>query len=80
MTPRRSDLLNDAPALKKLAAAVVHQRNKINITQEEAAHRASVALRTLQNLESGRLNPSYLTLNRIAVGLEISISKLLTGL
>ncbi len=65
------------PELHALAAAIRKRREAKGLTQEEAAYEAGVALRTLQNLESGRLNPSYLTLRSVAEALSASLGKLI---
>ncbi len=64
------------PALADLAQAVLLKRQALDFTQEEAAHRAGLSLRHYQNLESGRLNPSYLTLKAVAAALSIDVGDL----
>ncbi len=61
-----------------MAEHIVKRRQAKGLSQEETAHRAGVALRTLQNLESGRLNPSYLTLRAVARGLEVPLRLLVS--
>lgn len=80
--------MTKAPALKAtrkaradagldcLAVRVVSLRRNAGLTQEESAHRAGVSLRTYQNLEKGRLNPSYLTLRKISKGLGATLAEL----
>ncbi len=68
------------PALVALGARIVRLRRAADLTQEACAHESGVALRTLQNLEAGRLNPGYLTLRAVAGGLGITPAKLLAGL
>jgi transcriptional regulator with XRE-family HTH domain len=68
------------PVLVALGARIVRLRKAAGLTQEAAAHEGGVALRTLQNLEAGRLNPGYLTLRAVAGGLGVTPAKLLTGL
>jgi hypothetical protein len=46
----------------------------------KGAYEAGIALRSLQTSEGGTLNPSYLTLRKIASGLETSVARLLTDL
>lgn len=75
---QRAQRTGTDPALAVLAEHVVKRRRAKGISQEEAAHRAGVALRTLQNLESGRLNPSYLTLRAVAQGLEVPLRLLVS--
>jgi len=75
MKQRTRAAASDA-ALVELGAEVVRRRQAKGLTQEETAHRANVSLRTLQNLEVGRLNPTYLTLRSIAKGLDVSLGLL----
>ena len=51
---------DDAKALKRLAQAVRHARTSAAMTQEDVAFTAAVSVRHYQELESGRLNPSFL--------------------
>jgi XRE family aerobic/anaerobic benzoate catabolism transcriptional regulator len=68
------------PALAALGSRIATRRKTKGFTQEDLAHEAGIALRSLQTAESGRLNPSYLTLRKIAAGLETSVARLLTDL
>ena len=63
--------------LAALAAAIVKRRHAKKLTQEAASYEAGIALRTLQNIESGRLNPSYLTLRAVASALHTPLAKLI---
>ena len=71
---------SDTAGLTALGSAIAARRKKAALTQEELAHRSAVALRTLQNLEVGKLNPSYKTLHAIAAGFGLPIGKMLDGL
>lgn len=68
------------PALAALGARIATRRKTKGYTQEDLAHEAGIALRSLQTAEGGTLNPSYLTLRKIAAGLETSVARLLTDL
>jgi transcriptional regulator with XRE-family HTH domain len=46
------------------------------MTQEEVAFAAEFSIRHYQSLESGRLNPSFLTLRAVAAALDTSIALL----
>lgn len=74
------DSKRDSATLAALGRAIAKQRVKPKLTQEDLAHEAGIALRTLQNLEGGTLNPGYLTLKALAHGFKISVSELLDGL
>jgi len=71
---------SDTARLTALGSAIATRRKAKALTQEELAHRSAVALRTLQNLEGGKLNPSYKTLQAIAAGFAVPIAKMLDGL
>lgn len=43
------------------------------------AYEAGLALRTFQGVETGRVNPGYLTLVAIATALDVRIGELLDG-
>lgn len=58
------------PALKRLARAVRKARSAAGLTQEDAAFAAGVSVRHYQELESGRLNPSYLTIVAVAIAVK----------
>jgi transcriptional regulator with XRE-family HTH domain len=44
-------------------------RKKLNLTQFELAQMSQISLATLQNIESGRANPEYSTLNKILLSM-----------
>jgi transcriptional regulator with XRE-family HTH domain len=71
---------DESAALKALGAAVIRERNAKGLTQEDVAYVARVALRTLQNLETGSLNVRYTTLRAIAKGIGLPVAGLLEGL
>lgn len=50
-----------------------------NQSQEDFAAAANIDRATFGKLERGRINPSLLTLARVAVALNISLSELLDG-
>jgi transcriptional regulator with XRE-family HTH domain len=66
--------LNDARALEQLARAVRNSRREAGLTQEAAAFEAGISVRHFQELESGRLNPSYLTLRSVAIALGTTLT------
>ena len=65
--------------LADLGKPVAGRRNGRKLSQEETAHRAVSTLRTLQNLDGGRLNPSFLTLRALAIALGTRIGSVATG-
>ena len=64
-------------ALPRLGKTVKRHRTQAVLTQEDVAYEAGVALRTYQNLETGRLNPGYLTLLAVARALSVRLGDLL---
>ena len=63
--------------LQRLAKNVRAQREKLDLTQEDAAARCGwTDARVLQMLETGRTNPTLSTLARVARGLEIELADL----
>jgi transcriptional regulator with XRE-family HTH domain len=52
------------------------RRESLKVTQETLAELSGVGLRTLKQFESGKGNPTLMTLQKLgdALGLEISIS------
>ncbi|MEW2912298.1 helix-turn-helix transcriptional regulator [Leisingera sp. JC11] len=55
------------------AAALVEQREKARLTQEELAERADVSARFISFLETGRRQPSLSALHALSKGLDMSM-------
>lgn len=51
------------------------RRDELGVTQEYLAELAAVGLRTLKEIESGKGNPTFETLNKLAdvLGMEIKL-------
>lgn len=64
--------------LVKLGTIVRTKRMQRNLTQTELSIRAKVDRNYIGMLERGERNPSYLSLLKIASGLDMSINELLT--
>lgn len=64
--------------LIKLGKIVRVKRIQMNLTQRELAMCAKVDRNYIGMLERGERNPSYLSLLKIASGLNMSINELLT--
>ena len=64
--------------LIKLGQIVRNKRIQRNLTQTELSTRSKVDRNYMGMLERGERNPSYLSLLKIASGLEMSINELLT--
>ena len=50
----------------RLGSIVKERRKLLNITQETLAEMSGVGLRTLKQLESGKGNPTIITLEKVA--------------
>ncbi|MCA1678210.1 MAG: helix-turn-helix domain-containing protein, partial [Actinobacteria bacterium] len=59
-----------------LGAALRAIRLERGISQEEVAHRASLHPTWISHLESGRENPAWGTVRRLAAALEVPLSAL----
>ena len=60
---------------KELVEIIKARREALQVTQETLAELSGVGLRTLKQLESGKGNPTLLTLQKIAdvLGLEVCL-------
>lgn len=61
--------------LDKLIATVKERRDVLQVTQETLAEISGVGLRTLKQFESGKGNPTLLTLQKITdvLGMELTL-------
>ena len=67
-----------APAFQAvLGLAVKARRTELEITQEQLANDTGLHQRWISNVETGKRNPSYASLRRLAAGLGLSTSELL---
>lgn len=60
---------------KELIRAVKDRRESLNITQGTLAELSGVGLRTLKQFESGKGNPTLMTLQKLsdAMGMEVAL-------
>lgn len=60
----------------KLIKSIKDRRESLQVTQETVAELSGVGLRTLKQFESGKGNPTLLTLQKISdvLGLEITLT------
>lgn len=60
---------------KELIKAVKDRRESLNITQGTLAELSGVGLRTLKQFESGKGNPTLMTLQKLsdAMGMEVAL-------
>jgi len=59
----------------ELIKTIKERREALQVTQETLAELSGIGLRTLKQFESGKGNPTLLTLQRIAdvLGLEVNL-------
>jgi transcriptional regulator with XRE-family HTH domain len=60
-----------------LGLAVKARRQELELTQEQLAHNTGLHQRWISNVETGKRNPSYSSLRRLAEGLAIVASELI---
>lgn len=76
---RKAGAMSASPAFQlALGWAVKARRQELGLTQEELSLRSELHQRWISNVETGKRNPSYGSLRRLAAGLDISASELLT--
>jgi XRE family transcriptional regulator, regulator of sulfur utilization len=70
--------MSASPAFQAaLGHAVKARRGELGITQETLANDTELHQRWISNVETGKRNPSYASLRRLAAGLGLSASELL---
>ena len=62
-----------------LGIAVRERRRQLGLTQEQLSLRSELHQRWISNVETGRRNPSYGSLRRLAAALELSTSELVAA-
>ena len=60
---------------EELITTIKARRQALQVTQETLAEMSGIGLRTLKQFESGKGNPTLLTLHKLAdvLGLEVSL-------
>lgn len=60
---------------EKLIKSIKERREELQVTQETLAELSGVGLRTLKQFESGKGNPTLLTLSKLAdvLGMEVRL-------
>ena len=66
--------------LKSFGSLITTRRKKLGISQEELASRADLDRTYISGLERGVRNPSLTAIAKVAVGLGITVEKLVKGL
>lgn len=76
--PGKAGRMAPAPAFQiALGRAVKARREELGLTQEQLANDTDLHQRWLSNVETGKRNPSYASLRRLASGLQLPASELL---
>ena len=71
--------MSASPAFQlALGLAVKARRQELGLTQEALSLRSELHQRWIYNVETGKRNPSYGSLRRLAGGLDLTASDLLT--
>lgn len=68
--------MRDDTLQKKVGKRIQEIRDLKNISQQELAAKCNFEKSNMSRLESGRVNSTLATLNRIAQGLEVKIVEL----
>jgi transcriptional regulator with XRE-family HTH domain len=70
--------MSASPAFQlALGLAVKARREELGLTQEQLDNNTELHQRWISNVETGKRNPSYGSLRRLAAGLDLSASELL---
>jgi transcriptional regulator with XRE-family HTH domain len=57
--------------------AVKIRRQELGLTQEQLAHETDLHQRWISNVETGKRNPSYSSIRRLAAGLDLTAAELI---
>jgi len=63
--------------LNKLANAVKNRRNELGMSQEKLAEICNFDRTYISLIERAKRNPTYLNLEKLCIGLDIKLNKLL---
>lgn len=69
----------DNELLEELARKIKQQRNQLELSQEKLAEKCDFDRTYISLLERAQRNPSYLSLKKLCIGLEVELSDLLKG-
>jgi transcriptional regulator with XRE-family HTH domain len=68
--------MNDSELSKSLGARIRKLREERNISQQDLAAMCNFDKSNMARIESGRTNPTFLTLHKISDALKVSLSLL----
>jgi DNA-binding XRE family transcriptional regulator len=75
---RKAGSMSASPAFQAaLGLAVKARREELKLTQEQLDNNTELHQRWISNVETGKRNPSYGSLRRLAAGLDLTASELL---
>lgn len=77
---KETDATAKGKAIRSLGLSIANQRQKRGITLEKLAYGIGISKGNLSEIETGKRDPRYWTLCKIADGLSVSIAQLLKGL
>ena len=66
-----------SPYQAALGVAVKRRRLELELSQEQLSLRAELHQRWISNVETGKRNPSYASIRRLAAGLGLAASELI---
>ncbi len=69
--------MDDKAFLKKLGQNIQRVRKEKGVTQVELGHSCDSEKSSINRIETGRTNPTILTLRKIADGLNVTVDELL---
>ena len=75
MPPRRRSTPR-SPSHRALGEALEELREEADLTHEALAERLEMSFQRISELERGVANPTFITLMRVADGLEVELSEL----
>jgi transcriptional regulator with XRE-family HTH domain len=77
--PRKAAATKPPPPAFQIALgkAAKARRNELQLTQEQVHLRSEIHQRWISNVETGKRNPAYRSLRRLAAALELSTSQLI---
>lgn len=75
MPPRRRSTPR-SPIHRALGEAIEELREEADLTHEALAERLEMSFQRISELERGIANPTFITLLRVADGLEVRLSEL----
>jgi len=68
--------MNESELSKSLGSRIRKLREEQNISQQDLAAQCNFEKSNMARIESGRTNPTFLTLHKISVALNVSLSLL----